>query len=317
MDSVAAGMLRAAAARGDIPTLELLAAVPAFYADAAVCGFTALMAAAVQGQADAATWLLQHGAAVTALKEDGWRDSVLHYAAASGSLPTVRVLLAYGADLVAVNCAGRTAADVAARAGHAKVAAYLVDVASGVVPLPDRASYQACTWAWAWPAAGKAQQGQQGQQGLGLGQGKQLQVLQEVQEVPAAQQQDVASTGSDQQLAGPFMQRWLDSSISTPRPASLWLQVERPLRVVSDMLPDEELLHVDVFIVTYNEPPEVVEPTVAAALNMNYPGAKLTVHVLDDGGRSQVHKMTRRLQFQCRWGWRRCVIGATWGMQRC
>lgn len=55
-------------------------------------------------------------------------------------------------------------------------------------------------------------------------------------------------------------------------------------------------------MVTYSEPVEVVEPTVVAALNMNYPGAKLVVHVLDDGGRWEVGKMARRLGYQCRWG---------------
>ena len=52
---------------------------------------------------------------------------------------------------------------------------------------------------------------------------------------------------------------------------------------------------------TYSEPVEVVEPTVVAALNMNYPGAKLAVHVLDDGCRREVAKMARRLSYQCRW----------------
>jgi hypothetical protein len=56
------------------------------------------------------------------------------------------------------------------------------------------------------------------------------------------------------------------------------------------------------YVVTYSEPVEVVEPTVVAALNMNYPGAKLAVHVLDDGCRREVAKMARRLSYQCRWG---------------
>ena len=44
---------------------------------------------------------------------------------------------------------------------------------------------------------------------------------------------------------------------------------------------------VDVYIPTYNEPLNVVEPTVIAALNMDWPEDKLHVHVLDDGTRDE------------------------------
>jgi cellulose synthase (UDP-forming) len=43
---------------------------------------------------------------------------------------------------------------------------------------------------------------------------------------------------------------------------------------------------------------EVIEPTVIAALNMNYPGSRMTVHVLDDGARPEVAAMVSRLRFQ-------------------
>ncbi|MCQ0033190.1 UDP-forming cellulose synthase catalytic subunit [Burkholderia glumae] len=43
---------------------------------------------------------------------------------------------------------------------------------------------------------------------------------------------------------------------------------------------------VDVFIPTYNEPLSVVKPTVYAALALDYPPDKLTIHVLDDGRRA-------------------------------
>jgi len=42
---------------------------------------------------------------------------------------------------------------------------------------------------------------------------------------------------------------------------------------------------VDVFIPTYNEPLEVVRPTVLAALALDWPADKLRVHLLDDGRR--------------------------------
>lgn len=49
------------------------------------------------------------------------------------------------------------------------------------------------------------------------------------------------------------------------------------------------------------EPPEIVEPTAIAALNLNWPGSKLTVCVLDDGKRPEMARLVRRLAFQCRY----------------
>jgi cellulose synthase/poly-beta-1,6-N-acetylglucosamine synthase-like glycosyltransferase len=45
---------------------------------------------------------------------------------------------------------------------------------------------------------------------------------------------------------------------------------------------------------------QVIEPTVVAALNIDYPGPKLTVHVLDDGRRPEVITMVNRLRAQCK-----------------
>lgn len=42
---------------------------------------------------------------------------------------------------------------------------------------------------------------------------------------------------------------------------------------------------VDLFIPTYNEPLEIVKPTVYAALGMDWPQDKLNIYILDDGGR--------------------------------
>lgn len=53
MSPTAAGTFRLAAARGEIGKLELLSRVPRFDIEASVLGFTALHAAAVQGQAGA------------------------------------------------------------------------------------------------------------------------------------------------------------------------------------------------------------------------------------------------------------------------
>lgn len=79
---------------------------------------------------------------------------------------------------------------------------------------------------------------------------------------------------------------------------SLWNTIERPSRWTGDMLPKDELPHVDVYVVRYSEDVDILEPTVIAALNMNWPGDKLTVHILDDGGSKNVLRMVRRLRYQ-------------------
>ncbi len=45
-----------------------------------------------------------------------------------------------------------------------------------------------------------------------------------------------------------------------------------------------DLPTVDVFVPSYNEAPDLLALTLAAAKNMNYPANKLTVYLLDDGG---------------------------------
>ncbi|WP_448955534.1 UDP-forming cellulose synthase catalytic subunit [Labrys neptuniae] len=56
---------------------------------------------------------------------------------------------------------------------------------------------------------------------------------------------------------------------------------------VAPRLRDEELPSVDVFIPTYNESPELLAGTLAAAKGMDYPPDKLHVYLLDDGGTDQ------------------------------
>src|SRR5262249_1115023 len=51
---------------------------------------------------------------------------------------------------------------------------------------------------------------------------------------------------------------------------------------------------VDVFIPTFNEPLEVVRPTVLAARNLDWPADKLHIHVLDDGCRPELREMAAR-----------------------
>jgi len=54
-------------------------------------------------------------------------------------------------------------------------------------------------------------------------------------------------------------------------------------------LPDDEtqLPTVDVFVPSYNESAELLEVTLTAAKQMDYPAARLAVHLLDDGGTEQ------------------------------
>jgi cellulose synthase (UDP-forming) len=51
---------------------------------------------------------------------------------------------------------------------------------------------------------------------------------------------------------------------------------------------------VDVFIPTYNEPLEVVRPTVLAAQALDWPADKLRIHLLDDGCRAEFREMAAR-----------------------
>ncbi len=68
-----------------------------------------------------------------------------------------------------------------------------------------------------------------------------------------------------------------------------YFQVLWPLERKPVPLPDdpESWPAVDVFIPTYNEPLEVVRPTVFAALALDWPKHKLNVYLLDDGRREE------------------------------
>lgn len=52
-------------------------------------------------------------------------------------------------------------------------------------------------------------------------------------------------------------------------------------------IPDDDAPTVDVFIPTYNEPADMLERTLVAALSMDYPKNKFAVFLLDDGGTEQ------------------------------
>jgi cellulose synthase (UDP-forming) len=71
-----------------------------------------------------------------------------------------------------------------------------------------------------------------------------------------------------------------------------YLQTSRPLHRPPVPLPKdiEQWPHVDVLIPTYNEPLSVVRATAFAAMNIDYPPAKLHVYVLDDGRREEFRR---------------------------
>ena len=55
-----------------------------------------------------------------------------------------------------------------------------------------------------------------------------------------------------------------------------------------------ELPSVDVLICTYNEPVSLLQKTLVAALNMNYPEEKLNVYICDDGSRLEVRNLCKK-----------------------
>ena len=112
-----------------------------------------------------------------------------------------------------------------------------------------------------------------------------------------------------------------------PFAAALWNQVDRDDRDVFRMLShrslsrtetgrlknvaeDDELIPtiadaaryptVDIVIVCYSEPVDIIEPTVVAALNTHWAPGRLSVLVCDDGGRADVRDMVESLQQQQR-----------------
>ncbi len=68
-----------------------------------------------------------------------------------------------------------------------------------------------------------------------------------------------------------------------------FFQSARPLKRTPAALPSDTDLwpSIDVFVPTYNEPLEVVRPTVLAALGIDWPSDRLNVYILDDGRRGQ------------------------------
>ncbi len=287
--------------------------------------------------ADAVLWLCQRGSNVHAVKNDQWEDTALHYAAARGDMATAKVLLAYGADPTVVNAYSATPAELARKRRLTELADILdaciddeskrpkieeledvqlpaiqgdgtiihnnsssddVEAGNTSTDLEKEAKWRAAM--------------ARSLDGLGT-EGTQLKPFTKIFRVLAVIMQVVmlaylAWRGIRSLIPSPagqyayciivYVTELSFLPLSFVFVLSLWNTIERPTRWVGDMLKKEEMPHVDVYIVRYSESVDVLEPTVIAALNMNWPGDKLTVHILDDGAGKDVLKMVRRLRYQ-------------------
>ena len=65
-----------------------------------------------------------------------------------------------------------------------------------------------------------------------------------------------------------------------------------------DVYGDNELPTVDILICTYNEPMKLVEKTLAASLNLNYPKDKYKVYICDDGRRKEFEDMAKNYEVE-------------------
>lgn len=335
MGEVLSGKLRLAAATGRVDILAAMQeSVKDFDIDASVCGFTALHAACCQCQLNSVLWLCQMGADVNAVKHDGWSYTSLHYAACHGDLQCVQVLCAFGANVESKAFHGATPAEIAAEKGHSEVASYLDSVASNKV-VPDIQQYEGQMFVreqneFPWtlvagqiePCASSSLESylKRGYEGMGTP-GTSPAVHLRGFRVLAVLYLGISASylvwralrslnpGWWYFYSSPF---WIFEVFSWTLGLcfvySLYYQIDRPGRDIAEILEQEEFPRVDIFICRYSEPVEVLEATVVAALNIDYPGKKLCVHILDDGKSKEVKAMHRRLGYQLRYMGREATL---------
>lgn len=70
-----------------------------------------------------------------------------------------------------------------------------------------------------------------------------------------------------------------------------WTQAKQNIAPAIDL---DRAPTVDVLIATYNEPVDIVERTVVAALQLNYPQDRFTVYLCDDGRREQMKELAAK-----------------------
>ena len=103
-------------------------------------GSTALIAAAIKGQVDVATFLIAHGADIYAVHSDGW--TALIACADEGCFELAKILLAAGAELDVVDKEDWTALRSASQKGHYNIVKHLLN--AGVdVTTPDKQGWTA------------------------------------------------------------------------------------------------------------------------------------------------------------------------------
>ena len=329
MSEVAGGKFRLAASKGRVDVLVgMKESVRDFDVNASVGGFTALHAACCQSELGAVLWLCQHGADVHGVKEDGWKYTALHYASCRGDLDCVKVLCAFGADIGSTTFTGETASTLADKKGHVVVSEYLESVASGGVSADPVDVYcgrmfvrESCSSPWSLVAgcvercsesdlASYVARGYEGIGTPGTQMGRRLKGFR----ILAIAYLSISvlylvwralrslKPGWWYFYSIPF---WLFEAVSWTLGLcfvySLYYQIDRPGRDIAEMLEEDDFPRVDIFICRYSEPVEVLEATVVAALNIDYPGKKLCVHILDDGNSPEVQSMKRRLVYQMRY----------------
>jgi cellulose synthase/poly-beta-1,6-N-acetylglucosamine synthase-like glycosyltransferase len=363
------GKFRLAAATGRVDIMVGIQETrkDVFDIDCNVSGFTALHAACCQGQVGAVLWLLQNGADVEAVKNDGWKHTALHYAAARGNEEIVKMLIAYGAQADRENFLGETAAQVAANEGHRKISMYLTHLGS---PFPSMANlsavqssrlsgrlsgnspeeeeaerrrlheeYQGCyfesridedTQLLRWEKkVGRViraseeifeeymKRGNEGFGTVGTLPGRHLKGFRRIAGIYVVVSVVYLVWRALRSLhpgwwyfySIPFyMIELVTWTLDLCFVYSLYYQVDRPGRSITLMLPEDELPKTDVFICRHSEPVEVLEATTVAALNMDYPGDKLSVYVLDDGKSEEVRAMCKRISYQLRYMDRRANL---------
>ncbi len=75
-----------------------------------------------------------------------------------------------------------------------------------------------------------------------------------------------------------------------------WVLERKPVPMPADV---STWPHVDICIPTYNEPLDVIKPTVLAAQSMDWPAEKLHIWILDDGSRDEFTKFAREAGVGC------------------
>ena len=325
MAEIDGGKFRLAASTGNVEALQAIKdTVADFDINVSVNGFTALHAACSQGQVNAVLWLCRNGADVDAVKNDGWLYTPIHYAASQGHLHCVKVLCAFGADWRRQTFSGDTAAQIAADQGHRNISFYLSNVATGAVK-PQSSEYDGRVFRRDYQGAWKTIEGQ-------------VQPLKSIKEYMVRGNEGIDTPGT---IHSPNLQVfrvlalvyiftsmcyliwrvlrslnpgwwyfysvpfWLFEALGWTLGLcfvfSLYYQIERPPRDIAAMLEPEDYPKTDIFIVRYSESVEVLEATVVAALNVDYPGEKLCVYILDDGNSPDVRDMFKRIKYQLKY----------------